>query len=131
MSAATLGTSFDTSIKSTLAPLSGTNSIAVSSATPSLTDGGASVTTTYTIAKGNYTSTLAGFGAGDKLVLFSGASVTVLPDTNTNDGKESIQIADSANNIVTIILTGLTPTQENGIYNQNSLNTIFGAGTIA
>jgi hypothetical protein len=95
------------------------------------TDGGSTVNTTYNIAAGAYTYTITGFGAGDKFVPFAGAAVSVVPDSNDTDGTQSIQFADAVSGTTTTItLVGLTGAQDAGLFNQGSINTVFGAGTI-
>ena len=87
---------------------------------------------TFNIATGTYSATISGFASGDKLHFFTGASLTVLPDTDQTDGNQQISAADPATGATaTITLTGLTATQDAGVFNVSSFNTIFGAGTIA
>ena len=87
---------------------------------------------TFDIASGTYTYTINGFGAGDKLKLFSGASIVVVPDTNDTDGIQSIAFTNPVTAaIATITLIGLTNAQDAGIFNVSSFNTVFGAGTLA
>jgi hypothetical protein len=101
------------------------------SATGSVTDS-AATNTTYNIAVGSYTYSIAGFGVGDKLVMFAGAAVSVTPDSNDTDGIQTLTAADAASGqTVTITLTGLTGEQDAGLFNYNSINTVFGSGTIA
>jgi hypothetical protein len=100
-------------------------------ATGASTDGGSTVNTTYNIAPGSYTYTITGFGPGDKFVPFAGAAVSVVPDSNDTDGIQSIQFADAGSGTTaTITLVGLTGAQDAGLFNQGSINTVFGAGTI-
>jgi len=94
------------------------------------TDDASTQAKTYDIRAGTYTYTIDKFGKDDVLKLFSGSSLTVMPDVVTTDGKESIQIVDALSNTVTIVLTGLTLTQEDSVFNLPSLNTVFGAGTV-
>jgi hypothetical protein len=87
---------------------------------------------TFDIASGTYTYTINGFGPGDKLKLFSGASTSVVPDSNDTDGIQSIAFTNPVTAaITTITLTGLTSAQDAGIFNVASFNTVFGAGTLA
>jgi hypothetical protein len=112
---------------------SSTASKALTSADNNLTvaDGGSTVNTTYTVASGTYTATISGFGAGDKLSFFAGASTQVLPDTSDADGIQSIQASDAATGTTTTItLTGLTTEQDTALFNIPSMGTVFGAGTI-
>jgi hypothetical protein len=97
----------------------------------SVTDS-AATNTTYNIAVGSYTYSIAGFGSGDKLAMFAGAAVSVTPDSNDTDGIQILTAADAVSGqTVTITLTGLTGEQDAGLFNYNSINTVFGAGTIA
>jgi hypothetical protein len=87
---------------------------------------------TYTIVSGSYSATIDKFANGDVLKFFTGASITVSPDANQADGTQVLVAADTvAGTTTTITLTGLTPDQDAGLFNQNSINTVFGAGTIA
>lgn len=86
---------------------------------------------TFNIASGTYEATINGFAAGDKLNLFSGASVTVTSDTNQTDGIQAFTVDDSVTGAkANITLTGLTAAQDAGVFNVSSFNTVFGAGTI-
>jgi Tol biopolymer transport system component len=87
---------------------------------------------TFNIASGTYNATINGFAAGDKLSFFAGASITVVPDTNQTDGIQQLTAIDAGTSATTTItLTGLTETQDTGVFNVASFNTIFGAETIA
>jgi hypothetical protein len=96
-----------------------------------LTVAGTTGVDTFNIASGTYAATISNFANGDKLSFFTGASVTVLPDSNQTDGIQQISAADPATGATaTITLTGLTSVQDAGVFNVSSFNTIFGAGTI-
>ena len=117
-------------------PVGGNTTAAATVSTASsgltLTDGGAAVNTLYTVNAGTYTTTIAGFGAGDVLKLFAGAALSVTPDTNDADGIQAFTLADGVNGTTTtIILTGLTSAQDAGLFNLGGFATQFGAGTIA
>jgi hypothetical protein len=87
---------------------------------------------TFNIASGTYTATIGNFASGDKLSFFSGASLTVMPDTNQADGIQQISAADPATGTTTTItFSGLTEAQDAGAFNVDSFNTLFGAGTIS
>lgn len=102
------------------------------SAAGTTTDGGNTVNTTYTIQSGTYTHTINGFNDGDVLKLFPGYSATVMPDADDTDGIQDIQFADSATgNTVTIKLAGLSAADDAALFSQASINTVFGAGTLA
>jgi len=109
-----------------LPPTVTTPSVAVSAA-GSATETSAT-NTTYTVGPitSSYTYTIAGFGAGDKIVSPSGAAATI-DNSSFTDGTFSLQYA-SGGNVVKITLTGLTSAQDL-IFGVNDLNTIFGAGT--
>jgi hypothetical protein len=86
---------------------------------------------TFNIAAGTYNATINGFAAGDKLNVFSGASVTVTSDTNQTDGIQAFTVDDLVTGIkASITLTGLTTEQDAGVFNVSSFNTVFGEGTI-
>jgi hypothetical protein len=96
-----------------------------------LTGAGTAGVDTFNIASGTYAATISNFANGDKLSFFTGASLTVLPDSNQTDGIQQISAADPATGATaTITLTGLTSVQDAGVFNVSSFNTIFGAGTI-
>lgn len=81
---------------------------------------------TFNIATGTYTTTIQNFANGDKLHFFSGAILNIPTDTNFNDGTKSITATDeSTNSITTIVLTGLSPTQDTAISDITSFNTVF------
>ena len=86
---------------------------------------------TYQIGAGTYTYTINKFDAGDKFAPFANAAVTVLPDTDQTDGIQNINFADAATgSVTTVSLIGLTAAEDGGLFNLNSINTVFGAGTI-
>lgn len=99
----------------------------------SLTTGTGTVSVdTFNIASGNYSATIAGFAAGDKLNFFQNAAITVKPDTNQSDGIQVVEAADAVTSATTTItLTGLTAEQDNNLFNFSSFNSVFGAGTVA
>jgi hypothetical protein len=102
----------------------------LTSAAPTTT--GTAAIDTFNIATGTYTATVNSFASGDKLRFFSGASLTVLPDSDQTDGIQQISAADPATSATTtVILTGLTSAQDGGVFNVTSFNTVFGAGSIA
>lgn len=89
---------------------------------------------TFYISSGNsnYSASIENFAAGDKLKFFTGAEISIVPDTNQTDG---IQVITAYNPVwsqtTTITLTGLTAVQDAGIFNVPSFNTVFGAGTLS
>ena len=87
---------------------------------------------TYNIASGTYTYSIAGFGVGDKLAFFAGASLAIVPDANDNDGIQSLTATNIGTAAVTTItLTGLSAAQDQALFNVPSFNTLFGAGSLA
>jgi hypothetical protein len=86
---------------------------------------------TFNIAGGTYNATINGFAAGDKLSFFAGAAISITPDTNQSDGIQQLTATNAATEATTTItLTGLTATQDLNVFNVNSFNSVFGAGSI-
>jgi hypothetical protein len=85
----------------------------------------------YSITAGN-SRTIAGFVSGNKLSFFSGAVLNLINDTNQTDGIQELTATDPVSGAVaTITLTGLTGTQDVGLFNiPPSFNAVFGSGTI-
>jgi hypothetical protein len=95
-----------------------------------LNNTGSSDTSVYSITAGN-SRTIAGFVSGNKLSFFSGAVLNLINDTNQIDGIQELTATDPVSGAVaTITLTGLTGTQDVGLFNIPSFNTVFLAGTI-
>jgi hypothetical protein len=95
-----------------------------------LNNTGSSDTGVYSITAGN-SRTIAGFVSGNKLSFFSGAVLNLINDTNQTDGIQELTATDPVSGAVaTITLTGLTGTQDVGLFNIPSFNTVFLAGTI-
>jgi hypothetical protein len=69
---------------------------------------------------------------GDVLSFFHGASLSVIPDPlKQADGEQAIQVTDISSRVTSILtLTGLSPAQDSGLFNQGSLDTVFGTGTV-
>ena len=111
-------------------PPTPTPSVAVSAA-GSATETSAT-NTTYTVGPitSSYTYTIAGFGAGDKIVSPTGVTATIADQSSFSDGSVSLQYA-SGGNVVKITLTGLTNAQDAGILGITGLNSVFGQGTFA
>lgn len=111
-------------------PAAGTATVAVSAAGTVIDSD--TINTTYNVASGSYTYTIDNFGAGDKLAMFAGASVSVTPDASDTDGIQTLTAANAATGqTVTITLTGLSATEDAGLFNTGSFSTVFGAGTLA
>jgi len=86
---------------------------------------------TYNLATGSYTAAIEDFDSGDKLRPFDEASVTVSNDSDQTDGVQRINFADPrAGTTATLELTGLTDSQDEGLFNRESFNDVFGDGTI-
>ncbi|MDD2863632.1 MAG: Ig-like domain-containing protein [Methylococcales bacterium] len=78
-------------------------------------------------AAGNYAQTVTGFGAGDVLNFPNDVPATV---TNLAvDGSVYVEWATNGT-VVGVTLTGLTNAQDNAIFDVNSFNSVFGAGSI-
>ncbi len=86
----------------------------------------------FNMAVGNYTVTISGFAKGDKLNFFPAASITVKPDVDQTDGIQTLTAVDGETfSTVTVVLTGLTATEDTNLFNVASFNNVFGAGTIS
>jgi len=87
--------------------------------------------TTFVIESGNYTAEIDGFDEGDVLDLFDGASTTVQPDSDQEDGVQEIEFSDSETGATaTVRLTGLTADQDSSVFNAGSIDNTFGDGTL-
>jgi hypothetical protein len=83
---------------------------------------------TFNIASGNYSASIAGFGANDKLV-FAAGTVESITNTSATDG--NITVAGVLNNqLVTIQLTGVSTALDAQVFNVASFNTAFGTGSL-
>jgi hypothetical protein len=82
----------------------------------------------FNVALGNYTYSINGFGAGDKIVGPVGVTGTLVND-NFADGSATVQYAQAGQE-VKIVLTGLTSAQDGALLSLSNLNTIFGSGAI-
>ena len=82
----------------------------------------------FDLASGNYTYTIANFGAGD-ILNFPDDNTATVSNSVDSVGSVDVKWANSGNNIV-VTLTGLTDAQDSAIYSFNSFNTAFGAGSI-
>lgn len=98
------------------------------SAAGTVTDGGSAVDTTYTIAAGDYTYSIAGFGKGDKLV-FPSTQTPTINNSNFTDGFVDVQWSFGGQTVV-VRLTGLTNEQDVAIYSVRSFNEYFGAESL-
>lgn len=89
---------------------------------------GTSGVDTFNIASGNYTASIAGFAANDKLVFAAGTVETI---TNTSDTDGNITVAGVLNNqLVTIQLTGVSTALDAQVFSVASFNTAFGTGSL-
>lgn len=89
----------------------------------------AATNTTFNVALGNYTYTVAGFGAGDKLV-FPTAGLATVNNASFTDGIVEVQYASGGQTVV-VQLTGIPAATDAGIFGVSSFNTAFGAGSLA
>lgn len=78
----------------------------------------------------DYTYSVANFATGDKLVFPAGGGLLSVDNTNFTDGKAKIISLSALNGVITVELTNLTPEQDSKIISVNSINTLFGAGTV-
>jgi hypothetical protein len=83
---------------------------------------------TFTVAGGNYTYTIAGFGAGDKIDFPVDQAPTII-NSSVTDNSVDIQWAFSGQTVI-VTLTGLTTAQDEAIYSVGSFNSLFGADSI-
>jgi hypothetical protein len=82
-----------------------------------------------TIAAGNYTYNIVGFGAGDTLKFPAGNTPTIT-NADFTDGIVDVQFANAG--LTTIIhLTGLSVANDGLLSSVAGFNTVFGAGTIS
>jgi hypothetical protein len=91
-------------------------------------------TDVFTVLSGNYTHTIDGFAAGDKLNFFANAILNVVNDTNQPefDGIQELTAKNSSTNeTVTLRFTNLSNDADNGIFNIPSLTSVFGANTLS
>jgi hypothetical protein len=83
----------------------------------------------FDIAAGAYTYTINNFANGDVLHFPTGNTTL----DNGTLGNDTVNVLyDNGATVTTIVLTGLTPAQDAGLFNSdvNLLNTVIGAGTI-
>lgn len=120
----TLGLATVSSTATTLSIFGNTN-ISVSGTG---TGSAASGNVIFTIAAGNYTYTINGFGTGDKLK-FPVGNYASIGNSSFTDGIVELTYA-WAGQVTTIHLTGLTAAQDGAIFDVDSFNTLFGAGSL-
>jgi|GEM_PF-5304619 len=113
----------------------GENTIAYSAMTYITANGVTAATSgndIFNIATGNYTYTINGFDVGDQLKFFANAILNIVNDSNQSDGIQQLTATHPATGaITTIILTGLTASQDEGLFNIPGFASVFGAGSIA
>jgi len=83
---------------------------------------------TFTLALGNYTHSISGFAAGDKLDFPAGNVLSVVNESFA-DGQVELSYA-SAGNHVTIRLTGLASSIDQQLIFSLDFDLLFGAGTV-
>lgn len=92
--------------------------------------------TTFDVADGTFTFTVSNFAAGDVLDFRDVAGATtatfnVLSDGDQTDGQQQLQAIDpNDGSIVTVNLVGLTAAQDAALFNQGSVDAVFGTGTL-
>lgn len=92
--------------------------------------------TTFDVADGTFAFTINNFAAGDKLDFSDVAGATtatfnVLTDADQTDGQQQFQAIDpNDGSTVTVTLVGLTAAQDAALFNQGSVDAVFGAGTL-
>ena len=112
------------SAATTLLPFGGT-SVAISGAGSSSAAG---ANQTFILALGNYTHSISGFAAGDKLD-FPADNVLSVADDSFTDGQVDL-IYSSAGSSFTILLTGLASNVDQQLNATADFNLVFGAGNI-
>jgi hypothetical protein len=86
----------------------------------------------FTVLSGNYTHTIDGFAAGDKLNFFANAILNVVNDTNQTDGIQELTAKNSSTNeTLTLKFNNLSNDADNGIFNIPSLTSVFGEKTLS
>ena len=85
------------------------------------------VTVSLAEVNDSYFYTIAGFGAGDRIVGPAGLSPSLTND-DLGDGRVTMEYS-TAGKLVTIVLTGLRPIDDAALFGAADLNTVFGAGT--
>ena len=84
----------------------------------------------FDIVSGNFAATIENFDDGDVLDGFDGASVTVV-NTDGMDNQVQVEFRDNdAGTNAEITLNGLSETQDGGLFNADSINTVFGDGAL-
>ena len=93
--------------------------------------------TTFDVADGTFAFTINNFAAGDILDFRDVAGATtqatfnVLADANQTDGQQQFTITDPSDaSVVTVTLVGLSGAQDAGLFNQGSVDSVFGTGTL-
>lgn len=92
--------------------------------------------TTFDVADGTFAFTINNFAAGDKLDFADVAGATtatfnVLTDADQTDGQQQFQAIDpNDGSIVTVTLVGLSAADDAALFNQGSVDAVFGAGTL-
>lgn len=113
----------------------GANTIAYSAMAYIAANGSTAATSghdVFNIATGSYTYTINGFDVGDQLKFFAHAILNIVNDSNQSDGIQQLTATDPGTGaITTIILTGLTASQDQGLFNIPGFASVFGAGSIA
>jgi len=82
----------------------------------------------YTIATGNYTYNISGFGASDVLN-FPSASTASVTNTSNNDGLVDLTWSSGSNTML-VHLIGISATNDAQLNSATDFNSVFGAGTI-
>lgn len=83
----------------------------------------------------DYTYTIANFGVNDQLVFPAGRAPSVDnsnpdPTISFKDGKVKLFVLSAGGGTITIELTNLTPEQDVKVLGVNSINALFGPGTV-
>jgi hypothetical protein len=82
----------------------------------------------YTVAPGNYTYSISGFGTGDKID-FPATNKVSVENTNYSDGVVDLSWATDGQTVI-IRLTGLSSSNDASLNNEADFSALFGVGTI-
>ena len=86
---------------------------------------------TFQSAPNDYTYTIANFSVNDQLIFPVAAGRAPSVDNSSfTDGKVKLSLLSAGGGTITVELTNLTPEQDSQIFSVNSINALFGPGTV-
>jgi hypothetical protein len=119
----------------TTTPTTGTATTQAVTGAATLDAAGSNVT--FDVADGTFAVSISNFAAGDILDFrdvagtATSATFNVLADADQTDGQQQFTVTDPTDaSVVTVTLVGLTGVQDAGLFNQGSVDSVFGAGTL-